>query len=212
MKSSLIGFTVIVMLAGGLFGTSTPSATGEATVGVGPSDVEILEALAYGSGDLARQLGVEIGADIPASSGFDLLDYRLKAEEASAELLAAERQRLRPVLEDLRSGDLYRVRDASETLGEIVVDHTRQKMVSQNIDVTDESPVSGGGRCGFAVVCIAYAAAGVHNVVVATAGAAVVVGAALWCGAWAWCSREASSGESTAARERLAVQVASNIR
>ena len=103
MKSVLTGFTVIVVLAGGLFGASTSNAMSEAAVVVGPSDSEILEALAYGSGDLARQLGVEIGADIPVSGGFDLLDYRLKAEEASAELLATERHRLSPVLTDLRS-------------------------------------------------------------------------------------------------------------
>lgn len=212
MKHSLTGLAAVVLLVGGVVSASPSHAAAEPSAKPGLSDVEIVEALAYGAGDLARQLGTEVGSDVLVSSSFDVEDYRVQARAASTEVLAAERKRLDPVLADLRSRNVYRAQEASEKLGQIVVDHTRQQMDAEGVDPADLSSAEGSGRCGVAVVCVAYAAVGAHNAVVATAAAAVVVSVALWCGAWTWCGKAATGDESTAARERLAVQVVSTIR
>lgn len=212
MKHSLTGLAAVVLLVGGVVGATPSHAAADPSAKPGPSDVEIVDALAYGAGDLARQLGTEVGSDVLVSSSFDVEDYRVQARAASTEVLAAERKRLDPVLADLRSGNVYRAQEASEKLGQIVVDHTRQQMDAEGVDPADLPSAEGSGRCGVAVVCVAYAAVGAHNAVVATAAAAVVVSVALWCGAWTWCGKAATGDESTAARERLAVQVASTVR
>jgi hypothetical protein len=212
MKHSLGGLAAAVLLVGSLVSANPSNAAAEPSAASGPSDVEIINALAYGAGDLAGQLGTEVGSDVLVSGSFDVVDYREKARAASAEVLAAEHRRLEPVLADLRSGDVYRIQEASEELGEIVVDHTRQQMDAEGVDSADLPSAEGSGRCGVAVVCVAYAAVGAHNAAVATAAAAVVVSVALWCGAWTWCGKAATGDESEAARERLAVQVASTIR
>jgi len=212
MKHALSLLATVALLTGGLVGMSPSHAAAEPSAKPGPTDVEIVDALAYGAGDLARQLGTEVGNDVLVSGGFDVEDYRVKASAASREVLAAERQRLDPVLADLRSGNVYRALSASEKLGQIVVEHTRQQMNAEGVDPADLPSAEGSGRCGVAVVCVAYAAVGLHNAAVATAAAAVVVSVALWCGAWTWCGKAATGDESTAARERLAVQVAATIR
>jgi hypothetical protein len=212
MKHSFTGLAAVVLLVGGMIGGNPSHATAEASVTRGPSDVEIVDALAYGAGNLARQLGTEVGSDTLTSGDLDVEDYRAKAHAASREVLAAERERLDPVLSDLRSGNVYRAQEASEELAQIVVDHTRQQMNAEGVDPVDLPSAERSGRCGVAVVCVAYAAVGLHNAAVATAAAAVVVSVALWCGAWKWCGKAASGDESTAARERLAVQIASTIR
>jgi hypothetical protein len=211
LKHSLTALAAPVLLVAGLLGTSPSSAAHAATAG-GPSDAAIVEALAYGAGDLAHQLGTEVGVDVLVSDGFDVGGYREKARAASTEVLAAEQDRLEPVLQDVRSGDVYRVQAASAELGEIVVDHTRQRMDAEGVVPADLPSAEGSGRCGAAVVCVAYAAVGVHNAAVATAAVAVVVTAALWCGAWTWCGKAATGAESVAARERLAAQIVSTIR
>jgi len=212
MKHSLTGLAAVVLLVGGVVGATPSHAAADPSAKPGPSDVEIVDALAYGAGDLARQLGTEVGSDVLVASSFDVEAYRMQARAASTEVLAAERKRLDPVLADLRSGNVYRAQEASEKLGQIVVDHTRQQMDAEGVDPADLPSAEGSGRCGVAVVCVAYAAVGAHNAVVATAAAAVVVSVALWCGAWTWCGKAATGDESTAARERLAVQVASTVR
>lgn len=212
MKHSLAGLTAVVLIVGGVVGVSPSHAATDSSATSGPSDAEIVEALAYGAGDLARQLGTEVGSDVLVAGNFDVEDYRAKARAASAEVLAAERQRLDPVLADLRSGNVYRAQEASQELGQVVVDHTRRQMNAEGVDPADLPSAEGSGRCGVAVVCVAYAAVGVHNAAVATAAAAVVVSVALWCGAWTWCGKAATGDESAAARERLAVQVATTIR
>lgn len=212
MKHSLTGLAAVVLLVGGALGAQPANAAAEPVATSDPSDVEIVDALAYGAGDLARQLGTEVGSDVLVSGRFNVEDYRVKARSASEEVLATERQRLEPVLTDLRSGNVYRVQEASEKLGRIVVDHTRQQMNAEGVDPADLPSAEGSGRCGVAVVCVAYAAVGLHNAAVATAAAAVVVSVALWCGAWTWCGKAVTGDESKAARERLAVQVASTVR
>jgi len=212
MNHVLTGLAAVTLLIGSVLGTEPTHAAAEPAADPGLSDVDIVDALAYGAGNLARQLGTEVGRDVLVSDRFDTADYRAKAHAASAEVLASERQRLDPVLADLRSGNVYRAQEASEALGRIVVDHTRQQMDAEGVDPTDLPSAEGSGRCGVAVVCVAYAAVGLHNAAVATAAAAVVVSVALWCGAWTWCGKAATGDESTAARERLAVQVASTIR
>ena len=212
MKHVLASLVTAALLLGSVVGASPSHASVDSRAASEATDVEIIDALAYGAGDLARQLGTEVGSDVLVSRGFDVEDYRAKARAASAEVLAAERQRLDPVLAALRSGNVYRAQEASEELGQIVVDHTRQQMNAEGVDPADLPSAEGSGRCGVAVVCVAYAAVGVHNAAVATAAAAVVVSVALWCGAWTWCGRAATGEESNAARERLAVQVVSTIR
>lgn len=212
MKHSLAGFAALVFLIVGSLNPGSSAAAADSSVSSGPSDVEVVEALAYGAGDLARQLGTEVGSDVLVSNAFDVEDYRAKARAASHEVLEAEHVRLTPILAELRSGNVYRVQNASEDLGQIVVEYTRQQMDAEAVDPADLPSAAGSGRCGVAVVCVAYAAVGVHNAAVATAAVAVVVSVALWCGAWTWCGKAASSDESTAARERLAVQVVANVR
>lgn len=211
MKHSFAALGAAVLLVGTLLSASPSSGVTISPTSTGPSDLEIIDALAYGTGDLARQLGTEVGSDLLVSDSFDLDDYRAKAHEAGIEVLAAEQQRLQPVLADLRSGDLYRVQRASAELGQIVVKHTRDQMAAQGIAPTELPSAEGSGRCGAAVVCVAYAAVGVHNAAAVTAAVAVVVSVALWCGAWTWCGKAASGDESTAARERLAVQIVSTV-
>jgi hypothetical protein len=209
MKHSLAVLTAMALVLGGVVGMSPSRASAEVVATKGPTDLEIIDALAFGAGDLARQLGTEVGSDVLVSEEFDVQDYRVKTRAASAEVLTAEHQRLAPVLADLRSGNVYRAQAASEQLGQIVVGYTRQQMEAEGVDLAALPSADGSGRCGVAVVCVAYAAAGVHNAAVATAAVAVVVSVALWCGAWTWCGKAATGVESSAARERLAVQVAS---
>lgn len=211
MKHSFAALGVAVILVGSLISASPSSGT-TSVPAAGPSDVEIVDALAYGAGDLAGELGTEVGTDLLVSDSFDLADYRAKAHAASNEVLAAEQQRLKPVLADLRSGNVYRVQKGSADLGQIVVEHTRAEMDAEGTAPAGLPSAEGSGRCGVAVVCVAYAAVGVHNAAVATAAAAVVVSVALWCGAWTWCGKAAAGDDSTAARERLAVQIVSTVR
>lgn len=210
MAHSLASFAAAVLLAGSLVGTS-PATGAPSSVAAGPSDVEIVNALAFGAGDLAGRLGTEVGTDVLVSDDFDVDGYRAKARAASSEVLSAEKERLQPVLQGLRSGNVYRVQTASAELGAIVVDHTRKQMEAEGVDPAALPSAQGSGRCGVAVVCVAYAAVGAHNAAIATAAVAVVVSVALWCGAWTWCGKAATGSESAAARERLAVQVASII-
>lgn len=211
MKHSTAALGAAAILVGSLI-IATPSyGTTTSSTATGPSDVDIVDALAYGAGDLASELGTEVGKDLLVSDSFDLDDYRAKARAASIDVLAAEQQRLKPVLADLRSGDVYRVQQGSADLGQIVVEHTRTTMDAQDIASDGLPSAEGSGRCGVAVVCVAYAAVGAHNAAVATAAVAVVVSVALWCGAWTWCGKAATGDESTAARERLAVQIVSTV-
>ena len=200
-----------ILLGGGL----TASDPADGAAGSSPhavSDAEIVSALAYGAGDLAGRLGTEVGRDLLVSQSFDVERYRTTSRQASVELLTAEKQRLRPVLRGLRSGDPYRVHESFSSLREIVVEHTRRQMKAEGSDPADREAMNTSGRCGFAVVCVAYAALGVHNAAVLTAAAAVVVSAALWCGAWTWCGKAGSQAENAAAQERLARNIASTIR
>jgi SdpC family antimicrobial peptide len=190
----------------------TPASAAPAAAPPEVSDVELVAALAYGAGDLAGELGTELGRDVPVTGSFDVDAYRAQAETASREVLDAEGAQLSDVLTALRSGDVFRVDQASADLGEIVVAHTRAAMERQGVDPDAQGSGAGTPRCGVAVVCVAYAAAGVHNAAVATAAVAVVVSVALWCGAWTWCGKAATGSESTAARESLAVEVAATVR
>jgi hypothetical protein len=211
VKHSIAALGAAVVLVGSLM-IATPSyGTTTSSTATGSSDVDIVDALAYGAGDLASELGTEVGKDLLVSDSFDLDDYRAKAHAASIEVVAAEEQRLKPVIADLRSGDVYRVQRGSAHLGQIVVEHTRAEMDAEGIAPAGLPSAEGSGRCGVAVVCVAYAAVGVHNAAVATAAAAVVVSVALWCGAWTWCGKAAAGDDSTAARERLAVQIVSTV-
>ncbi|WP_141718960.1 hypothetical protein [Curtobacterium sp. ER1/6] len=212
LKHSIPVLGAVAVLLGSLLCASPSYGATASPMTDGPSDVEIVDALAYGSGDLASRLGTEVGKDLLVSDSFDLGDYRAKAHAASVEVLTAEQSRLEPVLADLRSGNVYRVEKASAKLGQIVVEHTREQMNARDVGPADFPSAESSGRCGAAVVCVAYAAVGVHNAAVATAAVAVVISVALWCGAWTWCGRAATGDESTAARERLAVQVVSTVR
>lgn len=212
MKHSLAALGAAVILVGSLMSVSPSYGTTTSSTAAGPSDVEIVDALAYGAGDLANELGTEVGKDLLVSDRFDVDDYRAKAHAASVEVLAAEQQRLEPILADLRSGNVYRVQKASADLGQIVVEHTRATMDAQGTTPDGTPSAEGSGRCGAAVVCVAYAAVGLHNAAVATAAVAVVVSVALWCGAWTWCGKAATGDESKAARERLAAEIVSTVR
>lgn len=211
MKRHIIALASAALVASSLTGVSPADAAGSSR-STAFTDVEIVAALAYGAGELAGELGTELGRDVPVAGDFDVETYRHQARSASREVLAAESPALDGVLVDLRSGDVFAVERASADLGEIVVEHTRDAMMREGVDPAAVGDEAITPSCGVAVVCVAYAAAAVHNAAVATAAAAVVVSVALWCGAWTWCGKAASGAESTAARERLAVEVAASVR
>jgi len=165
------------------------------------TDRELVLGLVFGVGEIADELGTT--ASVVSGEDADGVLYEEQAQVAAADFLAYSGDGAAEALDLIRSGDPVDVLDGLEVLG-------------SEIDTFVEARVgdpSGGATiaaCGIAVVCVAYAAAAVHNTVALTAVAAVLIGAALWCGAWKWCSTS-STAASVGAREQFAVEVATQI-
>jgi hypothetical protein len=177
------------------------------------TDADLLLALVYGSGALAHSLGTELRADDFGSPEL-ASDYARSVEDDAAVLLREEKEALKPVLGSLRSDSAFQVNGAFSALQPIVHRHFEKSLREEGVALEQLDGEAPGTRCGAAVVCIAYAAAAVHNVAVATAAAAVVVAVALWCGAWKWCSSSSSGANemTQAAREQLVVTVRDALR
>ncbi|MDN6158845.1 MAG: hypothetical protein L0J13_12990, partial [Brevibacterium sp.] len=188
-------------------------ATAASTTSDRPSDKEMLLGLVYGDGPVANELGITQQRPSEISEA----DYR-KALDTSVDELLTDSQYASPVaraLNSIRSDDPRVIEDGLDQLGEVVIEQVETNVNKDpELKAEVEKAKSEGEvdtqACGVAVVCVAYAAAAVHNTVAVTGLAAVVVGAALWAGTWKWTGKANAiepQGDSTK-REVLVSEIA----
>ncbi|MDO5099395.1 MAG: hypothetical protein Q4D85_11675 [Corynebacterium sp.] len=166
---------------------------------VNVSDDDILKGILFGIGPVAKHIGFQV--QMPKNLTFG--QYETAVNKTINDLPSIYRHELRSVLMQLRSGDPVEVEQGMSDLSNIVVDYAAKKAPSYSMKRVRPA-------CGVAVVCVAYAAAAVHNTVVVTGLVAVVVGGALWAGAWRWVGRR--SHIQAASREALVVDVMEAVR
>lgn len=147
---------------------------------------DILAGLLFGIGDFAAEIGIEV----TQFRGITEAEYHSQVEEALDNFIEAHGPELKPVLADLRSGDIHRVETALTNLAQLFTGHLEAvygpEQYALALQGTDPTPAS---PCGLAVVCFFYAAAAFHNTVIFTAAAIAALSAAaaiavtVWCGA-----------------------------
>lgn len=213
LRRAALAAALAITLTAGNVAPGPPAQEKISESAVAFTDADLLLALVYGSGALADSLGTALRADDFGSPEL-ATDYARHVEEDAAVLLRDEKDALEPLLSSLRSDSAFEVDSAFTALQPIVHRHFEKGLREQGVALEQLEGEAPGARCGAAVVCIAYAAAAVHNVAVVTAAAAVVVAVALWCGAWKWCSSSSSGANAMtqAAREQLVVTVRDALR
>lgn len=194
--------TVLVSIAGTGLATATTRFDRSVT------DRELVLGLVYGVGPAADDLGVS--AEV-TNSGQRAAQarYESAAIRSVDTMLADYPADMESAIEHLRSGDPVRTEQGLSELGSVVNTFSRSQLSAQGLSPAQAQAAGAESTqaCGVAVVCVAYAAAAVHNTVVVTGLAAVVVGGALWCGIWLWCGSSATDSTTQAAKERLVLDI-----
>lgn len=157
-----------------VIGTAHTEAVVTTTGSIDTAERDILGGLLFGIGDFAA----EIGNEITQFRGITEAEYRAQTEAILDGFIAARGPELKPVLADLRSGEIHRVETGLTDLSQLYIDYleTVLKPDQYAAAVQGADPIT--TACGLAVVCVFYAAAAVHNTVVITGVAAVAL--AVW--------------------------------
>lgn len=176
----------------------------------GPTDEEILLGLVYGHGAVAKEL--DIVQEKPEK--VSVSDYEEAINSSVNSLLndGAYNKKTAEALEQIRSDDPRIVENGIEDLGKVVLAQAEDNLSKDPELKREINSIKAGAKtepqCGVGIVCVAYAAAAVHNTVVLTGLAAVVVGGALWAGVWKWVGKgSVDSSEISAEREFLIAEI-----
>jgi SdpC family antimicrobial peptide len=198
-------FTVAAPPAGAyeVVGTTDTSST-ITTSDISTAEQEILNGLLFGIGDFAAQTGNEI----TQFQGITEAEYQAQAAVVLDGFTEAHGSELKPVLADLQSGNINRVETGLNDLAQLYSGYLEALIGPEDYAALQRSQDPAPTACGVAVVCVAYAAAAVHNTVAITGLAAVVVGGAVACGVW-WvdCGLSAQQNTSRAETEYFVAEV-----
>lgn len=160
------------------------------------SDDDLLRGLIYGQGPIADKLGLQVTLPPDLSKA----EYTKAVEYSIQELKAKYPDKLQKALAMLRDDDPVVVEKGLDGLSSILLEYEKDKLHGQTPDAEPSA-------CGVAVVCVAYAAAAVHNTVAVTGLAVLVMGAAVAAGQWLWVGKSNSS-PSTVREELVADLIA----
>lgn len=194
LKLSMAAIVAAVSIA--MIATATPAAgSTDATY----SDGAVIEAVAFQTGPAASAVGTDLADVLPPSQ------LRLYRSQALRLIDGAEaRGHLDGIVADIRSGNPAVVERALRSLSDELVASAEAEYGADVVReaLRDQQAVGGYGACSFAVVCVAYAAAAVHNTVavtalaVAAAGGVIAPAAAVWKGKWFWSAASGADGSS----------------
>jgi len=166
--------------------TDTPAAETVHTDSLAPAgsidatERDILAGLLFGIGDFAA----EIGNEVPAIAGLSKAEYQAQAEETLDGFISAHSVELKPVLADIRSGDINRVEVGLDGLARLYLGYVESQVSAEEYALLQQGQEY-LPACGLAWACVVTVV--IHNTVAITSAAAVAISAALALAITVWC-------------------------